>query len=307
MATFPSNLVAALTTASVLTTAQPGLSSPPSLPANVTAWWAGAGSVAFDSASGKLLAVQTGPGPEGGPGATAAVSEAHRLFDVKVWPHHGALRSVPLEPDGWVLDVHGSAPPGSFVYTHAGASLQAHLLANQTNDALILTLKLHTMGPGNVTLAEVAFPQLSGVRATGLGQPGSRAELVGGGGVRGTGIRIVDPARNLSNPRLQWYKYKGVASPGVTQDPYPHAGTNWVALADPMAALCECTVLIFFPFVMHANSQCCGVALRYRHSRQFAKAKLSPPVERHRRVLQCNWRDLLHVLDRQRQCDASSW
>jgi len=201
-----------------------------------TVWRAGAGHVTFDSARGAITAMET-VGSAGGPGSATAAGQAQRLFGVKLWAHHGAPRSALADPEGWVLDARASATPTRFAFAHAAAGLTARLHANETADSLLLTLELRTTRAGGVTLAEVAFPQLGGVRSTGAGQPGRESELVSGGGVRGTGLRIADPARNLSSPRLQWYKYKGVASPGVTQDPYPHAGTNWAALADPTAAL----------------------------------------------------------------------
>lgn len=171
-----------------------------------------------------------------GPGSAATAGQVQRLFDVKIWPREGAARSMLLDPDGWVLDTSSAAR--TFVYLHTAANLSATLTANETSDALLLTLTLRTAGAvSNLTLAEVDFPKLSGVRATGVGQLADKAELVTGGGVRGTGVRIRNPAQNLSNSRLTWYQTMAIASPGISQDAYPHAGTNWVALADPVAAL----------------------------------------------------------------------
>lgn len=198
-------------------------------------WSAGSGHVTFDSAQCKVVATQRVH--EGGPSSAASAGEAHRLFDVKLWPRSGALRSVLVDPDGWVFDSSASTP-GTFVYSHASAKLSAVLIANETAGALLLTLALRaTRSAVNLTLAEIAFPQLSGVRATGVGQPGESSELVTGGGVRGTGVRLRNPAQNLSNTRLTWYTAMAKASPGTSQDAYPHAGTNWMALADPSAAL----------------------------------------------------------------------
>ena len=208
-----------------------------SVVATPTVWRAGAGHVTFDSARGAVTAMET-VGSAEGPGSATVPGQAQRLFGVKLWAHHGAPRSAMVDPEGWALDARASATPTRFAFKHTAAGLTARLHANETADSLLLTLELRATRAGGVTLAEVAFPQLGGVRSTGAGQKNGReSELVSGGGVRGTGLRIADPARNLSSPRLQWYKYKGVASPGVTQDPYPHAGTNWVALADPTAAL----------------------------------------------------------------------
>ena len=205
--------------------------------APTTIWGAGSGHVTFDGAKCVVLETQS-TAADRGPGSAATAGQAHRLFDVKLWSRSSALQSTLLDPAGWVLDAGASSGPDTFVYSHAAAKLSAVLTANETADALLLTLTLRTMpGASNVTLAEVAFPQLSGVRATGVGEPGNRAELVTGGGVRGTGVRIMNPAQNLSSSRLTWYETMAIASPGVSQDAYPHAGTNWIALADPSAAL----------------------------------------------------------------------
>ena len=168
-----------------------------------TVWRAGVGHVTFDSARGAITAMET-VGSAGGPGSATAAGQAQRLFGVKLWAHHGAPRSALADPEGWVLDARASATPTRFAFKHTAAGLTARLHANETADSLLLTLELRATRAGGVTLAEVAFPQLGGVRSTGAGQPGRESELVSGGGVRGTGLRIADPARNLSSPRLQW-------------------------------------------------------------------------------------------------------
>ena len=73
---------------------------------------------------------------------------------------------------------------------------------------------------------------MGGARATDRGAAGG--ELVSGGGVRGTGMRVENPGLNLT--KLRWYEH-GYAISYVYQDAYPHASTNWLALADESGAL----------------------------------------------------------------------
>ena len=100
--------------------------------------------------------------------------------------------------------------------------------------ALRLQLNVTNMAASSIKLAEVTFPDVGGVRATGIGMAGG--ELVSGGGVRGTGLRVENIGVNLSTPRLRWYDH-GYAISYVYQDAYPHASTNWLALADSAGAL----------------------------------------------------------------------
>ena len=97
-----------------------------------------------------------------------------------------------------------AVPPTVFEFVNRDAGLEATLTANSTAVAVELTLTLRATGNTSVTIAEVAFPQLSGVRANGDETVG---ELVSAGGVRGTGFRVSNPGQNLSYPRLRWYDH----------------------------------------------------------------------------------------------------
>ena len=135
-----------------------------------------------------------------------------------------------------------SADNSTFTYAHEEAQLVARLTAEPSPSALHLRLDITTTSSAGVTLAEVAFPVVGGIRASSDSDqhrgssPNNPGELVSGGGVRGTGLRVKNPGAHLSSPQLRWWEH-GYAISSIYQDAYPHASTNWLALADTSAAL----------------------------------------------------------------------
>ena len=204
-------------------------------------WRAGAGTVTFDPARLSItsMAMARYPGMAAdasqtpGPGSADTLA-ATQLFGVKLWESTtAASRASAVAPGSWALDAAHSDPPLRFAFVHPPAGLAATLTVTESpapapapalgathargsngstsEGALLLRLELrNTRGDGrNLTLAEVAFPQLGAVRSTSTGAaaggaegPTAFSELVSGGGVRGTGLRVRNPGRNLSFPRL---------------------------------------------------------------------------------------------------------
>ena len=216
--------------------------------AQTVTWPAGAmGSVTFEPATATVKQIARTDGHRGGgpgPGSSGPGVAPLPIFAVKLWPSKPPFSSQAraLPAAGWRFDVAASAPPVRLIYRyedHDGVSLTATLLANLSAvTALELALELENAAASDgdaLLVAEVAFPQLAGVTATSKGRQVNESELVSGGGVRGTGLRIYNPAGNLTHPLLRWYDH-GYA-PGAVQDVYPHSAMNWIGLADTTAAM----------------------------------------------------------------------
>ena len=165
-------------------------------------WRAGVGSVTFDPIRIAIVAaaVTNSDGPE--IDVPRTITNPVPLFGIKIWPTPRASKSVLIPATSWAMKT--AVPPNMFKFVNQEVGLEATLTANSTIVALELTLTLRTIGNNNVTVAEVAFPQLSGIRANGGKTVG---ELVSAGGVRGTGFRVLNPGQNLSFPRLRWYDH----------------------------------------------------------------------------------------------------
>jgi hypothetical protein len=203
----------------------------------------------------------TGISGKGGGGPFIAVPDTAmhpvQLFAVKLLSGNGTIT-----PSEWKFDSAASNPPLIFAYIGGGGSMSAVITANSTaavTGAVELTLRLtiHSDHTHNVTVAEVAFPQVSYLRASTSTttttthddvheavDPMANGELVSGGGVRGTGIRVSNPAHNVTYHRMQWYEY-GYA-PYVQGDVYPHAGASDAPFTTPHAPppprICLCRI-----------------------------------------------------------------
>ena len=207
-------------------------------------WHAGAAHLAFDPATAVaqlLLSATSKPSDIGVSGGGCSSSGgAASIFGVRVWRTQGQPfgtagwsedDSVHLHPREWQWDSARSNGT-AFVYVHNASGLEATLHAAGSDDAqrgLALTLALQNTGQATVYVAELTFPRLCGIHAP------ADAELVWGGGLRGTGTRTAEAMRNIAAAQLRWFEFG--FWPFLSSDSWPHASMNWVALASRTTAL----------------------------------------------------------------------